>query len=229
MIYLISDPHGGENIRGIERYLEICTDADLLIILGDLCIKFEDTESNRSFTEWFLSLDKQIAVLDGNHENHEFINSFPNETWCGGEVHRLTDTIVHLKRGNVYNINGSTFFTMGGCKSSDRWKATGLWYDGEEPNEAELSLAYANLAKQNNTVDYVLTHIYTDYKNTQPDEFPRLTLEGLTKYIDENVTFKHWYSGHWHSAECVDACHTVVYDEPVEVFCGKSNTIEKDA
>ena len=145
MIYLISDPHGGENTQGIERYLEICTDSDLLIILGDLGLNFEDTEKNRHFNKWFLSLNKPIAVIDGNHENHAYLNSFQSDKWCGGDVHRLSDTIVHLKRGNIYNISGQTFFVMGGCKSSAKWKEMGLWYDGEEPTVEELELAYDNL------------------------------------------------------------------------------------
>ena len=118
MIYLISDPHGGESMDGLKRFLEKATDSDLLIILGDLGICFEETEENRRFTEWFLSLDKHIAVVEGNHENHAYINSFPSDTWCGGKVHRLSDTIVHLQRGNVYHIEGKLFFVMGGCKSS---------------------------------------------------------------------------------------------------------------
>ena len=215
MIYLISDPHGGESMKGLQSYLEICTDSDLLIILGDLGVMFEDTEENRSFTEWFLSLDKQIAVVEGNHENHSFINSFPSDIWCGGEVHRLSDTIVHLKRGNIYNIEEKTFFVMGGCKSSAKWKEMGLWFDGEEPTEEELSLSYSNLSKYDNKVDYVLTHKYVNYKDAENDKYQPLSLEGLTKYIDENVTFSHWYSGHWHINKIIDAKHTIVYDEPV--------------
>ena len=215
MIYLISDPHGGESMPGLERYLKMCTDDDLLIILGDLGIRFEDTEENRKFTEWFLSLNKQIALVEGNHENHGFINSFPDDTWCGAPVHRLSDTVVHLKRGNIYNIGGKTFFVMGGCKSSAKWKQMGLWFDGEEPDEAELSLAYQNLKACGNQVDYILTHKYVDYRQTQ--ELAPLTLEGLTKYIDENVTFVHWYSGHWHKTKKLDGSHTVVYDEPIKI------------
>lgn len=218
MIYLISDCHGGENMSGIKRYLELCTDSDLLIILGDVGLWFGNTEENQRFTNWFLSLNKPIAFIDGNHENHSFINSFPSDIWCGGEVHRLSDTIVHLKRGNIYCINGKTFFVMGGCKSSSKWKEMGLWYEGEEPTEDELSLAYENLTKHNNTVDYVLTHKYFDYKNAQSCDFLPLTLDGLTKYIDENVTFRHWYSGHWHSTRFIDDCHTVIYDEPIKVL-----------
>ena len=156
--------------------------------------------------------------MDGNHENHSFINSFPNDVWCGGEVHRLSETIIHLKRGNIYRINGKTFFVMGGCKSSAKWKEMGLWYEGEEPIEDELSLAYENLTKHNNRVDFVLTHKYADYKNKQSCDFLPHTLEGLTKYIDENVTFRHWYSGHSHIMRFIDDDHTVVYDEPIKIL-----------
>lgn len=215
MIYLISDCHGGENILGIERYLELCTDSDLLIILGDVGLSFGNTEENQYFTNWFLSLNKPIAFIDGNHENHSFIDSFPSDIWCGGDVHRLSDTIVHLKRGNIYTIGGKTFFVMGGCKSSAKWKEMGLWYEGEEPTSAELSLAYKNLNKINNNVDYVLTHKYADCRN---DEFDTLTLEELTRHIDKNVTFKHWYSGHWHYTKFIDNRHTVVYDKPIKIL-----------
>lgn len=215
MIYLISDPHGGENARGIEWYLEVGTNSDLLIILGDLGLQFTNTKENQEFTRWFLSIDKPIAVVDGNHENYSFLHSFPDDTWCGGSVHRLSDHIVHLKRGNIYSINGQTFLVMGGCKSSEKWKEMGLWYDGEEPTEAELSLAYKNLSQHNHTVDYVLTHKYDNYQE-QEATVP-LTLEGLTLYIDSNVTFKHWYSGHWHYTKKIDNCHTVVYDEPIVI------------
>ena len=64
----------------------------------------------------------------------------------------------------------------------------------------------------------MLTHKYIDYKNAGPDDFSQLSLEGLTKYIDENVTFRHWYSGHWHITRYTDERHTIVYDEPIKVL-----------
>ena len=218
MIYLISDPHGGESMEGIKGYLERCKDDDLLIILGDLGLNFQKTEENRRFTEWFLSLNRQIAIVEGNHENHAYIQSFPEEEWQGGMVHRLTDTIVHLQRGNVYTIAGKTFFVMGGCRSSAKWKEMGLWYPGEEPTEEELELAYSNLQKQGNWVDYVLTHKYGNYRGERGAEYPHCSLEGLIRYIDENVVFEHWYAGHSHINKVIDESHQIVYDEPVVVF-----------
>lgn len=209
MIYLISDLHGGEKIEGLKEYLKNYSDGDLLIILGDVGLKFENTTLNQEFNEWFLSIDKPILFLEGNHENHAYLNSFPEEEWCGGKVNRLSEHILRLKRGNVYQILGQKFFVMGGCKSSPKWKEMGLWHDGEEPTEEELSLAYKNLKENFNKVDYVLTHkYYPDMTSDNP-----LTLEGLIEYIDKNVAFKRWYSGHWHREREFSAKHIVVYDK----------------
>ena len=209
MIYFMSDFHGSIKFSGLKKYIDTAKDDDLLILLGDIGLHFEDSEDNRIFDEQFLSIKKNIAFIDGNHENFKFINSFPNEEWNGGIVHRLTPNIVHLKRGNVYTINEKTFFVFGGCKSSPKWKELGLWYPGEEPNEDELRLAHDNLKKYNYNVDYILTHKYeqTPIRGTVCEK-----LRELTNYIEDNVKYKKWYSGHWHNDSIYDEKHTVVYD-----------------
>lgn len=209
MIYLISDPHGGESRAGLEQYLSVYQPGDLLIVLGDVGLRFEDTPSNRLFTSFFESLEADVAFLDGNHENHPYLSSFPVEGWQGGQVHRLSEHVVHLMRGNVYTIQGRSFFVMGGCKSSPKWKERGLWYPGEEPDEAELTLAIEHLKARQNTVDYILTH---KYSAQEAEHAPVDSLEGLMRYIDQSVRFRHWYSGHWHQTQMLDDKHTVVYD-----------------
>ncbi len=212
MIYLLSDPHGDINHKGLKQYLSEAGKDDLLILLGDICMKFEDTEENRIFTEWFLSSDKKIAFIDGNHENFDFLESFPEEEWNGGVVGRITENIVHLKRGNVYSICDKTFFVFGGCKSSAKWKELGLWYPGEEPTEEELELAYGNIRKNGFKFDYILTHKYEEYP---PYGTVSMPLMELVKYMEENVEYGKWYSGHGHRNEKIDEKHFMVYDEPV--------------
>ena len=199
-----------ENRSAIEDYVKICAEDDLLIILGDLGLGFEDTKKNQVFDEYFLSLRANIAFLDGNHENHPLINSYPIEEWCGGFVHRLTPNIVHLIRGNIYDIDGNSFFVMGGCKSSPKWKEMGLWYDGENPSEKEIMFAYQNLNQHGNAVDYVLTHKYETEDCSSKSE---LSLEGLIYYLKTQVAYKAWISGHWHSYIKFDEKHFCVYDQ----------------
>lgn len=209
MVYLISDIHGDKNFDGLKKYMSIATDDDLLIVLGDVELSFYNNDQNSEFTKEFLNIDKNIAFIDGNHDNHPYVNSFPIEEWNGGKIHRLTKNVVHLIRGNVYTIESKKIFVMGGCKSSQKWYDSGLVYDGEVPTEREISVALDNLRRNNNTVDYVLTHKYWDYSDCNYSDF---TLEWLTNYIDKNVKFKKWYSGHWHCEKNFDDKHFVIYD-----------------
>ena len=72
--------------------------------------------------------------------------------------------------------------------------------------------AYSNLRLYRNRVDYILTHKY--HPDMQSDD--EASLDGLKEYIDGNVTFKHWYAGHWHKELVFDERHTIVYDK---IFC----------
>ena len=216
MIYFISDIHEDINFYGLQEYLKIATDDDLLIILGDVGLNFTDTEQNKTFTQKFLSINKNLAFIDGNHENFEYLNSYPMQSWNGGKVNRLTDKIVRLMRGNVYTIEGFKFFTFGGCKSSEKWKEQGLWHFGEEPTIKECDFAKENLKKHGNKVDFVLTHKYeVEGMGTKSQ-----LLFDLCRYIDQNVLFKKWISGHWHRVFNQDENHLYIYDSllPITEF-----------
>lgn len=209
MIYLLSDLHGDIEFPGLKEYLNVATDEDLLIILGDVGLNFEEKEKNREFTEFFLSIKKNIVFIDGNHENFEYLYTFPEEKWNGGTVGRLSSNILHLKRGNFYKIEGKTFFVFGGCKSSSKWKEMGLWYPEEEPSEEEYNLAYYNLKANDYCADYILTHKYE--KNPEQETTRRLA--EFTKFIEDNVSYKKWYSGHWHKNSVLDGKHIFIYDK----------------
>ena len=207
MIYLLADQHGGEAIGDLERFISTASDDDLLIVLGDIGLAFTDTEENRRFDELVLTSQRKIAFLDGNHENFKYIYSFPEEEWCGGKVHRLSENVVHLERGYVYEINGKTFFVFGGCNSSQGWRDRGLWQHEEAPTKEELDRAYASLDACGRRVDYVLMHKYETGRGTRTEE-----LLELCSFIDREIEFKHFYAGHWHTNEVLDDKHTLVYD-----------------
>ena len=109
MIYLLSDEHGGEKVGDLKKYIQNNNDNNLLIILGDVGLKFADTKENKEFDEFLLSSKNKIAIIDGNHENFKYLYSFPEENWGGGVIHRITDNIIHLVRGYVYEIDGGHF------------------------------------------------------------------------------------------------------------------------
>ena len=212
-IHLLGDLHGGEDAAAFERYLWDADPEDLLILLGDVSLAFDGSERNRAFTERFLALPHRIAIVDGNHENHPFLRSFPEETAFGGRVHRLSGSIVYLKRGEIFEIGGHSFFVMGGCKSSRKWKEMGLCYAHEDPDEQECAAGRAALAARGNCVDFILTHKYIG-SWTQPPQCP---LEHVIAHLDAEVDFSHWYSAHFHRNEVLDERHTVVFDRLVTI------------
>ncbi len=210
MIYITGDTHGeigrfGEH--GIDG-AHTLTEKDYLIVTGDFGFLFYppgtmeyasrqgdlDTMSKKPYT---------ILFVDGNHENFPMIFSYPEEEWMGGRVHRIRPNILHLMRGQVYTIQGKTFFTMGGAYSIDRYlrqEGVSFWQE-EIPSPEEYKTATANLARVNNRVDVVLTHtapleIIRQMGRT-PDPHDR-ELCGFLEWVMYDVKFEHWYFGHWH-------------------------------
>ena len=209
MIYLASDMHGIIT-DALEEYKRNAEESDLLIILGDLGMWFENTEDNEGFTQYMLSYPKKVALVDGNHENHEKINSFPIEIWNKGRVHRISENIVHLMRGEIFEINGKSFFAIGGCASSQKWINAGKpWYAGENPTEDEIIYAKENLKKHSNSVNYILTHKYLHEVSLTESQN---SLEGLIHYLKSNVKYNAWYFGHDHIDMPLDEKHFCVYD-----------------
>lgn len=211
MIYFLSDLHGWYESKDFAEYLTQPHEKDLLIVLGDTQLGFPN---NEEFTKRFLSTKNPIALVDGNHENHDFLFSCPTEKWNGGIVNRLSENVVYLRRGNIYTIEGKTFFVFGGCRSSAKWREMGLYFPRQEASEEEYEFAYKNLAKNGNKVDYVLSH---KYSKDRTDQYLVEGLCALTEFIDEKVDFKKWYFGHTHIPANIDERHTCVFLDLVKI------------
>ena len=210
MIWFLSDIHGGKYQNGLEEYLKLCKKEDILIVLGDVELYFDGSEENNAFSEYFTSLECNIAIVDGNHDNYDYLESLPTESWNGGTVHRISDSIVHLMRGHIFDIEGNSFLVMGGCGSTDKWKTTPFWWSREEASDEELALAVENLKMRDNKVDYILTHKCSNPEHT----FRYDSAERFSEYVEKNVEYKQWYAGHWQVNKMLDKKHTVIFDVP---------------
>lgn len=210
MINFLSDNHGPDFMDGLLNYQPENKD-DLLILLGDTCLKISEEEKYQNFDRWLLSREYNIAIVDGNHENYSWLDSQPEETWNGGKINRISKNILRLRRGEIYNIEGDSFFVFGGCSTSKKWKELGLWHEGDTPSKAQLENAYENLKKANYQVDYILTHKYFCNECFVPMGGDEHSLFMLNRFIDNNVSFKKWISGHRHQDYFIDEKHQVVF------------------
>ena len=97
------------------------TKEDYVIICGDFGFVWfaEETKEEKWWLNWLEERNFTTLFIDGNHDNHDRLDSYPVENWHGGKVHFIRPSVIHLMRGQVYEINGKTFTTMGGAPSHD--------------------------------------------------------------------------------------------------------------
>ena len=169
--------------------------------------------------------------VSGNHENYDLLATYPVEEWHGGKVQFIRPTVIHLLRGQVYEIEGKRFFTMGGASSHDisdgilepddpqfKRKYRRLdarralyrvnhqsWWKEELPSEVEYETARANLEKCGWSVDYIVTHCCpTSVQDELGAGFYQA--DALTDFLEEiaqKCRFRYWFFGHLHDNRAV--------------------------
>lgn len=177
--------------------------SDYVIICGDFgCIWKHGVFGNKRALDRISKLPFTTLFVDGNHENFDVLNAYPEVEWMGGKVHRIRDDIIHLMRGEVYELENLKFFTFGGATSIDKqFREVGIsWWENEQPTPEEIANGMCNLKKHNYYVDYVITHTTSnDIMNNwlcYPKE--RTALNTLLDFVQGNVDYTRWYFGHFH-------------------------------
>jgi len=120
-----------------------------------------------------------LSTLDGNHENfsHLFGGEFPLVEIYGGRAYKIRENIYYLKRGEIFTIEGQTFFAFGGANSHDKElaKVSSLawgrhyditpgrkegtdWWSEEIPFQDDIDNAHRNLDRVGWRVDHVISH-----------------------------------------------------------------------
>lgn len=213
MLYITGDTHG--NFERILKWVETTKpnkDKDFLFILGDFGYIWDNkrTSFEKDNLDFISCLPFTTLFIDGNHENHERLNSMRVVNFNGGKAHKVYESIYHLMRGQVYEIAGKRIFTFGGANSIDKHLRTeGVsWWKEEEFNYHEANTAYDNLNKIGWEVDYVLTHsaplsirdkLFEGNNLYKPSSTERM-LEAMLR----NIKFKRWYFGHYHIDKKMD-------------------------
>lgn len=185
---------------------------DYIIICGDFGGVWNVNGENSDEKYWMDWLDKKsytTLFVDGNHENFDRLNSYPIEQWKGGTVHKIRSSVIHLMRGQIYDIAEKKFFTFGGASSHDtqggildmedpRFRAKKKfldrnwipyrvnhinWWKEEQASEEEQKEAEKNLQENQYKVDYIITHCCS---STTQDILGVKGLYGI-KYHDYNA------------------------------------------
>lgn len=244
MIYVTGDTHGDFKRFSKKNYGTILNENDIVIILGDMGLLWSKDKEYDYWCKFFKEKPWLTLFIDGNHENFNMLEEYPIEVWNGGKVRQIVkDKVLHLERGQVFTIENKTFFTMGGASSKDieggildredelfKFKKKDLkrkhlnfrilnesWWKQELPNEKELEEGIFNLQKNNNQIDYILTHCTSNYIQQKIKElysYKKMNEDILTNYFDkleDTIIYKEWYFGHYHEDIKIDDKHILCY------------------
>ena len=227
-IYITGDTHGYypqlmDRLAGNNCHL---TKDDILLITGDFGFVWSYAENIAAFKK-LADEPFTVAFIDGNHEEFPLINSFPVSEWNGGNVHRIgtSENIIHLMRGQCFNIEGMSFFTMGGAYSTDkdtRPRTEGVdWFPEELPNNDEYRTASATLEQHNYTFDYILTHTVPDaalYPLGFGPDYHDAELTGYLQWVYTHSEFKKWFAGHFHDdKELLNGNLRILYNDVIKL------------
>lgn len=123
MIYVTGDIHAQPERFSLEKFPEQSkmSREDFVIVCGDfgLCFKKEESDEEKYWLDWLEDKPYTTCFVDGNHENFTRLNRFPVEMWHGGKVHKLRPHVIHLMRGEMFELCEKHIFAFGGARSHD--------------------------------------------------------------------------------------------------------------
>ena len=249
-IVITGDTHGTFDIEKVVRYFNEHEDEytrdDYLIICGDVGICGFSAAYEANTRAVFRSLPVTTLFIDGNHENFEQLNSYAVEQWNGGKVHIIEDNMIHLMRGQIFELEGCRFFTMGGAKSHDiedgilepdapdferrlmmlqrkpraRYRINHIsWWAQELPSDEEYDEARQSLDAVGWQVDYIITHCAPTsiaLMGTRHNEADRLT--DFLQEVQERAKYHYWLFGHYHDNKAIDEKHILLWEQIVRVI-----------
>ncbi len=215
MVFIKGDTHADIDLHdlGSKKFPEgrSLTKDDYVIILGDFGMGFMD----EYHLKWLRDKKFTTLFLRGNHDSTEVLYNLPEIDMFGSKVRKMYDSVYCLLDGEVYTIDGSRYFIMGGALSIDREtrKLNIDWWEDEQPSYTHYLNGCGSLEKHGWQVDYILTHtcptsiieeIYKVHKmqsllsNEPKYKDPSCK---MLDFFQEKVIFLKWYFGHFHVDE----------------------------
>lgn len=221
------------------------TKEDYVIICGDFGGLWDNGPEDEYWLNWLEERPFTTLFVDGNHENFHLLAQIAPEPWQGGQIQRLRPSVLRLMRGQIYTLQGLTFFTMGGASSHDiaggilnpddpRFKEThrrlllqGIphringvtWWQEELPCQEEYETARENLERRGWAVDCVITNCAPTFLQKELTR-GQYRPDALTEFLEEvfqRCRFQHWYFGHYHQHRMLGTHCTLLYEEIVPI------------
>lgn len=219
MIFATGDMHGHIDISKLDTknfpQQKELTKNDYVVVCGDFGLTWDLSNRTKYWLDWLDDKPFTTLFVDGNHENFDLLDTCFVFQWNGGKIHRIRPSVIHLMRGQVFDIDGRTIFTMGGAESHDKeWRIAGRsWWKEEMPSADEYEEAIRNLDRVNNRVDLIFTHCAP----TSLNKYGTDKLTDFLQRIKRTVEYDKWCFGHYHVDEQWGEKEFCLYNTIMEV------------
>lgn len=194
---------------------------DTIVLLGDVGLNFYGDRLGDGMKKKMLN-KKGVTIfcIHGNHEKRpQTISSYKEKQWNGGIVFE-EDTYPNLKfakDGEVYDLDGFKTVVIGGAYSVDKYirlRRNYPWFSDEQPSKETKAFVESKLDELGWKIDIVLSHtcpakyipVEAFIVGLSQDEVDRSTEDWLD-CIEDKLSYKTWYCGHWHINKRIDKIH----------------------
>ena len=225
MVYITGDTHipvdiAKLNSKQFPAQKDLSKD-DFLIICGDFGGVQNNDNEELYWRKWLEQKSFTTLFIDGNHENFHLLNQFEIVDFAGGKAHKISNSIYHLMRGEIYEIDDKRIFTFGGASSHDKeYRVKDKnWWEEELPSHQELETAVSNLDASGRVVDYIITHCAPS--SVQKRISSNYTQDILTDFFEEvknKTTFDKWFFGHYHLDITIDKKFSCLFNHIEKLF-----------
>lgn len=248
--YITGDCHGDFTRLSTDNFTEQkgMTKDDFVIVCGDMGLIWNYAEESKTEKWWLKWLDEKpftTLFCCGNHESFDRLYQYPVVDFHGGRAHKISDSVYHLMRGEIFDLQGNKFFVFGGASSHDirdgildpvkdedkikKWQHDYdrlfrvnhvSWWEEELPSEEEMQNGINNLEKHNWEVDFVISHC-------APQQVASIFSHGLYKsdilttyfdyLLDRGLKFKKWMFGHYHDNRQIMSKFIMLYEQIIRI------------
>lgn len=239
MIYVTGDTH--KQFSRFSNKLFHAGKDDIVIVCGDFGLISDGSKTQQYWTKWLSEKPYTILFCCGNHENFDLLYQYHIVHYAGGLVHRISDNIYHLMRGEVFTLEGKKFFVMGGAQSHDiedgildpadrnykhrervlkkqgkeLYRTKGIdWWEQEMPSEREYAHAKETLHCNDYVFDYIITHdCPTSIRKQLNVSEPTNELNEFLQFTADHCTFRTWFFGHYHEDKIISEQYRMLHQD----------------
>lgn len=234
-IFITGDTHRDIDINKITTkkwpLQKALTKDDILFIAGDFGLPWSENESNidKYWLKWHNDKNYTTVFIDGNHENFNSYKNYPIVDFFGAKCHQIRDSIYHVIRGEIMNINDKSILFMGGAESTDKIyrKPNISWWKEEIPTDAEFQKFHEQI---NKGPDIIITHdapssiinMIPNIHYGEPSIVSREFQRALFSVYMNNKNEPYWFFGHYHIDEIFNNNFYAVFNNIYEIKINKN-------